>query len=83
MISLLVNSCKENEINYESKFELPDMVYPKYRQLSSPVNGEIVLYNSPSFQWPKSGKKKIYDIKISKDSEFKKNLIEKNNNYIT
>ena len=79
VISLLVNSCKENKINYESKFELPDMVYPKYRQWSSPVNGEIVLYNSPSFQWPKSGKKNIYDIKISKDSEFKKNLIEKNN----
>ena len=56
-------------------WELPQMVYPKYRRWMSPNIGETPRFVSPSLQWP-SKKNEIFELRIAKDKAFTNELIE-------
>ena len=49
--------------------ELPEMVYPKYRQWMSPDNADTARFISPSLQWP-SKRSQVFDVRIAKDENF-------------
>ncbi|MBI1343314.1 MAG: DUF4962 domain-containing protein [Terrimonas sp.] len=50
--------------------------YSKIRNWTTPSQGEEPAFNAPSFQWP-SIKKAKYSIRLSTDTNFRENLIEK------
>lgn len=79
-IAVLLIGCsqqKESGEEVEVSVTTP-FIYPKYRVWNTPSGGEEAPFNSPSFEWPSVDKAKKYDVRLSTEVDFSKNLIEKN-----